>query len=123
MMLDSDILIWLLRGRSDIIQQFRNVMGQVLFLTPIQIAEIYTGLRTGEKEKTDRFFECFTVLPIDKEMGYLAANWLQTYRKSHQLDLPDTLIAASVYQHHLKLWTLNQKHYPMLMAAQFYKSP
>jgi len=121
MILDSDILIWLLRGKKEIVKQFASLIEQDLCITPIQIAEIHVGLRAGEHEKTSRFLDFFTVLPLDQAIGARAGDLMREFRKSHQVDLPDALIAATALQHRLKLWTLNRKHYPMLHTEQFFQ--
>jgi len=46
-------------------------------------------------------------------MGKKAGEYLQSYAKSHGLELGDALIAASAHITNVPLWTLNKKHYPM----------
>ena len=52
-------------------------------------------------------------LPIDHSVGELAGDFLRQYSKSHGLEMPDALIAASALQNRAQLWTRNRKHYPM----------
>ncbi len=121
-MIDTDIIIWILRGHPEIKQQFDNVVVEVhgeVYVTPIQIVEIYAGLRESERTQTEEFFEALPKILIDDEMGKQAGEFVRKYRKSHNVTLSDALIAAASKLRHLKLWTLNTKHYPMFSKEQF----
>jgi PIN domain nuclease of toxin-antitoxin system len=56
--IDTDVLIWILRGDKEIEKVFRNVITETegyIFITPVQIAEIYAGMRPKEKAKVELF--------------------------------------------------------------------
>jgi len=122
--LDTDILIWILRGREDIKEQFERTVEETngyLYITPIQIAEIHAGLRESEKKIIEEFLRGFLSIVIDKVIGKMAGFFMNKYRKSHSVELADALIAACVKVKGLRLWTLNKKHYPMLEKSEFYE--
>jgi hypothetical protein len=121
-LIDSDIIIWILRGNSDIKDQmevFVNDINEKLFITPIQISEIYAGLKEKERIDTSLFLETLPCLEINDHVGKLAGEYLNIYKKSHGLTLADAMIAACSKIYNLKLWTLNKKHYPMLGKNDF----
>ncbi len=121
-LIDSDIIIWILRGNSDIKNKFEELARQTegqLYITPIQIAEIYAGIREKEKIETELFLDSLLQLSIDYQIGHLAGTYLNKYKKSHGITISDGLIAASAKKFNLKVWTLNRKHYPMLSANDF----
>lgn len=116
-MVDTDIIIWILKGNDDIKSKFRDITNQtdgLMFLTPIQIAEIYAGIRENERVSTEIFLDSFIVLTVDGKTGKLAGEFVNKYKKSHNVLIGDAIIAAVTKLHGLKLWTLNKKHYPML---------
>lgn len=121
-MIDTDVLIEFLRGNEGIRNKFNALMVETdgyLYLTPIQIAEIYAGIREHEKEDTKRFLDGFLVIEIDKESGRQAGGYINKYRKSHGIELADTIIGTCTKNHGLKLWTLNKKHYPMFKEEEY----
>ena len=119
--LDSDVLIWWLRGREDVVGEVSNLVERAnLYVTPVNIAEIWAGVRRGEEKKVKDLFKIVDVLVIDDKVGLLAGRYLNQYRKSHGLELSDALIAGCVERYELKLWTFNIKHYPMLDKRRFY---
>jgi hypothetical protein len=119
--IDTDILIEFLRGNGDIKKIFDDLIYQNqknLYLTPIQIAEIYAGIRDNERPFTERFLNSFQLIEIDKDIGKQAGEFLNKYRKSHAVELADTLIGACAKKYGFKLWTLNKKHYPMFIGDE-----
>ena len=114
-LIDSDIIIWLLRGDSKITGKLKKLYEEYfLFTTPITVAEIYAGVRKNEEKIVAEIFQSIEVLTINKEIGVLAGEWINKYGKSYSVELADALIAASTNIYDLKLWTMNIKHYPML---------
>ena len=121
-LLDTDILIWILRGNKEIKEQFSKIVTDsngLVFLAPIQIAEIYAGLREKERVETELFLDSFHFVDINKNIGKLAGQYLNKYSKSHNVTISDSMIAACIKVHSCKLWTLNHKHYPMLEEKHF----
>ncbi len=121
-LIDSDIIIWILRGRSDIkdkLEEFIKDLNEEVFITPIQVSEIYAGLKEKEKIDTALFLETIPCAEINYRIGKLAGEFLNLYRKSHDVTLDDAIIAACSKIYNFKLWTLNKKHYPMIPESDF----
>ncbi len=114
-LLDTDVIIEILRSREGVTSQVEELFsdGHSLYYSPISKTEIYQGIRKGEELKTARFFDQLDCLVIDDEIGEKAGSYLKTFRKSHNLELADALIAASANQTKASLFTFNRKHYPM----------
>jgi predicted nucleic acid-binding protein len=121
--IDTDVLIFILRGNEIIKRRFTDLVVETegyVFITPIQIAEIYAGLREKEKIKTGHFLESFSVIDIDKRVGEVAGVFINRFGKSHNVTMGDSLIGAATKINGFKLWTLNKKHYPMFEEKEFY---
>jgi predicted nucleic acid-binding protein len=120
--IDTDILIWILRRKTEYVLQYKTIVesfqGQI-FITPIQYMEIMAGIRENEKIQTEIFLDSLGMVNITKETGKLAGYFINKYQKSYDIQNADALIAASVKNTSYKLWTLNRKHYPMLQKNEF----
>jgi predicted nucleic acid-binding protein len=115
-LLDSDVLIEILRQRDlVIVERWRALADSetVLLCSPVTVAEIWTGVRSGEENLVEAAFRAMTCVLIDEEIGRRAGEYLRTYRRSHGLSLGDALLAATAASHGVPLWTRNRKHYPM----------
>jgi predicted nucleic acid-binding protein len=116
LLLDTDIVIQLLKKRSDVVECFIKLheQGVEFYLSPIVIAEVYVGAFKKEHPEIEAFFNLCTRLTLEaktaKQAGLLAAQ----YRKAYQgISLEDYLLAATAGQLGCPLWTQNKKHYPM----------
>ena len=119
-LIDSDVLIWWLRGREDVVRQLSFLLSETkIYTTPVTVAEIWAGARKGEEKMIDEIFKTIDVIEIDDKIGKLAGNFIAEYRISHKIELGDALIASSASIHKMKLWTFNIKHYPMLEKSEF----
>lgn len=122
-LVDTDILIWILRNNEVYKNEFRSVVSKNkngVFITPIQYMEIYAGIRRKEKAHTELFLDSLGLLSISRETGKLAGEYMHEYSKSHGVHNAEAIIAAACKIHTCLLWTENTKHYPMMHEADLY---
>ena len=111
--IDSDVLIDFLRGDEKTREQLTQASEQMIpCCSVINIAEILTGMKKGEEEKTFDLIDSLSSFPVTQEIAELAGELKRTIR-SHSLELDDCLIAATVLTEGGSLLTKNKKHYPM----------
>jgi predicted nucleic acid-binding protein len=88
--------------------------GHTLACCPINIAEIYAGVRPKEEEKTATLLHSLRLYPITFQVAELAGRLKRRYAdKGKVLSLPDVMIAAAAIHYHLTLITDNRKDFPM----------
>ncbi len=115
-LIDSDVVIEVLRGRDRAILAQWSVLAastSPILVSPITFAEVGAGARASEMQTISQFFALVTCVAIDQEIGRLAGEYLRRFSKSHNLKIADALIAASAVQNQATLWSRNRKHYPM----------
>lgn len=115
-LVDSDILIEVFRGRDRILLQAWHDLSQreVLVATSaINVAELWRGVLAPERDALRQLLAELTCLPLDREEGELAGELMRRYAPSHGLELPDALIASVAVTQRLDFWTRNRRHFPM----------
>ena len=123
MLIDTDVLIWFLRGRRSAraaIAECRSVE-----LSAVTYMELVQGVRDKEElrmmRQTIRLNE-WRVLPLTEDISYRATMYVENYSLSDGVRLADALIAASAVQSGLVLQTANSRHYrciPDLALEQY----
>jgi predicted nucleic acid-binding protein len=123
-LLDSDVIIWHLRGRKEVTDVLRDLQRFGLpACSALSVLEIQLGVKRGEEEKTDRFLKSLRIFNLDMEIASKAAQLIRRYRaKGVTLDLPDSVIASTCILHELILVTYNTKHYP-ISEIKFHQLP
>ncbi|MCF6206996.1 MAG: type II toxin-antitoxin system VapC family toxin [Sulfurovum sp.] len=113
-LLDSDVVINILKKKEETLQRLATLDGCAFYLSPIVIAEVYAGARSQEIEQIEALFSFFTVVDVCADVGKLTGKYAHTYKKAFNgISLEDYMIAATAKHHNLVLWTYNKKHYPM----------
>ena len=112
MLIDTDVLIWLLRGR----ESARRVLAtlDIGALSAVTYMELVQGMRDktelGLLRRTVRV-RGWQVLPLTENVGHRAIVYVESYALSHGIGLADALIAASAVESGLPLMTANVKHF------------
>lgn len=114
-LLDSDVIIWHLRGRKEVTEMLRDLQRVGLpACSALSVLEVQLGVKKGEEEKTDRFLRSLRIFDINMEIANKAAQLIREYKaKGITLDLSDAIIASTCIVHDLTLVTYNTKHYPI----------
>ena len=112
MIIDTDILIWYLRGND---KAKKVVEANIPFtISAVTYMELIQGMKNKEEF---RIFQKqiqkwnIDIVQIDKEISSRAIFYIQEYSLSHSMMLADALIAATVVQTSEILLTANDKHY------------
>ena len=112
MIIDTDVLIWFYRG-YEIAKKI--VLDAVPFkVSAITYIELLEGIRN--KEELGKLKEDFSewgveILQINESISSKAIALVEKYKLSHNLELADSLIAATALENNEILLTGNFKHY------------
>lgn len=114
-LLDTDVLIWYLRGREPIKAWVHEVGSlDVPRCSALSVTEVVAGMRPREEPTTREFLESLAVVDVDREIAWLAGELIQDHgRRGLILDFVDATIAATCLRHDLALATYNARHYPI----------
>jgi tRNA(fMet)-specific endonuclease VapC len=115
-LLDTTFIIDVLNNRRNRPAVMRELIADQheLACCPINVTEVYTGLREPERERTEALLRSFELVPISFEAGRLAGELLQTGKvQGKTFSVPDMIIAAVCLTEDLTLITDNRKDFAM----------
>lgn len=114
-LLDSDVIIWHLRGRKEVTEMLRDLQRfELPACSALSVLEVQLGVKKGEEEKTDLFLKSLRIIDVNMDIANKAAKLIREHRaKGVTLDLPDVVIAGTCILYDLILVTYNTKHYPI----------
>jgi predicted nucleic acid-binding protein len=115
MLVDTDVLIWNLRGDAAAAELLDNA-GR-FWVSAVTYMELVQGVRNKTElqslRRALRFWDA-SVLPLDADISARAMFLVETYSLGHGLQMADALIAATALSSGLSLLTANDKHYRMV---------
>lgn len=114
-LLDSDVVIWHLRGHTSIAEHVLSLARRGrIGLSAVARAEVLQGMREPERKATFGFLDACETIPVVTETADLAGEIVRTFqRRGVTIALPDALIGATALLARLPLYTCNPRHYPM----------
>lgn len=122
MIIDSDVLIWYLRGNE-------NARKTIAVNRPFKISVInYMELLQGMKDKNERRVLqrnlrnwSTEIIQITEKISMRAMFFVEDYFLSHSMELGDAIIAATALEYNEVLLTANDKHYRYIPHIQISK--
>lgn len=114
--IDSDVLIWHLRGERralDFLKKLRDQGRYELWTGAMQRAEVVFFMRATEEAATELFLSQFKTAPVDQGTVDTAGEIFRRWQPSHGIDVNDAILAATAIRTGGVIYCLNRKHYPM----------
>ena len=119
MILDTDVLIWFLRGNQKATDFILKAMP--FSISIVTYMELVHGMR--DKRELSKMKKAFAemeveVLPLSESISLLAADYVEMYALSHSMEMADALVAGTCMEHNEILATANDKHYKVVEGLQ-----
>ena len=122
MVVDTDVLIWYMRGNEKAYQFIEN--SNNFFISVITYMELVQGLR-NKKELTQLRKALHVwktqILYVSEEISAKAMFYVEQHFLSHSMQLADALIGATAIAYGLPIITGNDKHYKVMKDLQIKK--
>ena len=111
MILDTNVLIEILKNNQETVEKVSS-FEEELAISSITVMELFYGARDKrELSKLKKFIELFFVIDLNEEISKASTNLIAFYAKSHNLTIPDSLIASTCRVFDLPLFTYNKKDF------------
>ncbi|WP_230141460.1 MULTISPECIES: type II toxin-antitoxin system VapC family toxin [unclassified Pedobacter] len=120
---DTNIFIEIYKGNDLIIEAFEKIGQDNVAISDVTCAELLYGARNKrELNLIRKDIDKLIVLPISSPISNQAVRLVEQFSLSHNLNLPDALIASTSIFHDLELYTLNLKDFKFLENFKLYKA-
>jgi predicted nucleic acid-binding protein len=123
-LLDTTVLIDLLRGKPQGIAIFRQLLasGHVPATSAINVGEVYSGVRPHELNNVQRLFAEMEIYPVSFSIAKHAGELRNSAaRKGITLELDDMLVASTALEYGISIITANIKDFKPT-GVSFYRS-
>jgi len=115
MLIDTDVLIWYMRGNEKAYQAVEN--SNNFFISIVTYMELVQGLRN--KKELNHLRKALyrwnaQILYISEEISAKAMFYVEQHFLSHSMQLADALIGATAIAYGFPILTENDKHYKVM---------
>jgi predicted nucleic acid-binding protein len=119
-LLDSDVLIDLLRNYPSAVEWFDTLHeDEELMVSGYVVMELIQGCRSkSEQERVQRELATYGIVWLSPTDCNKALEVFSTYRLSHNAGLLDVLIGQTAVSLDVPLYTFNQRHYSFIPGMQ-----
>jgi predicted nucleic acid-binding protein len=122
MIIDTDVLIWYLKGNDKAYRTIENL--KHFFISVVTYMELVQGMRNKtELNSLRRALHAWNakLLYISEEISVKAMFFVEQHFLSHSIQLADALIGTTAISHGLPILTGNDKHYNIFKDLQIKK--
>ena len=119
---DTNIFISAFNGRQDTIDQLSKIGLDEIVLSAVTVMELFQGM--GNKDELARMkkkIKYYDIVQIDEAISIKAIEFIETYKLSHGLQIPDAIIGATAVVHQIPLYTYNLRDFDFLPHINLYQ--
>ena len=119
---DTCILIDYLKGKAEVQQKLAKDRENGLGMSSVTYMELMVGaFNKREVGIIKKAFADFETVEISESISVKAKNLIEKYAKSHGLQIPDALIAATALELDMPLYTANLKDFQFIPNLKIIK--
>lgn len=109
---DTNIWIEFYKGNPQVLLALQQMGVENLAISAVSQAELYFGaLNKQELRQIKRHLSAIHSYPLDLTVSHLFLQLMELYSLSHNLTIPDALIASTALSYDVPLYTLNVKDF------------
>jgi tRNA(fMet)-specific endonuclease VapC len=119
---DTNVLIEAFKGNEKIIRKLEHLGLENIGISSVTVMELYYGaLNKRELNKIKKEINALTIVHFSNAISESALSLIENYGKSHGLQIPDAIIAATALSLEAKLLTLNIKDFHFINGISLQK--
>lgn len=120
-LLDTNILIEYYKGNRTIKQKLDDIDLNSLGVSAISSMELFYGARNKtELNRLKESLESLSLFHVTVAISTKALLLVEVYAKSHTLQIPDALIAATAIENNVQLFTLNVRDFQFIPEIELF---
>ena len=118
---DTNVIIESFKGNDVAIAELKSIGIGNISLSAVTVMELYYGAYSKrELSKIKRNIRSIAVLEINVDISGKSINLIEKYAKSHNLQIPDAIIAATSLTYGIKLHTYNRRDFEYISGLKLF---
>jgi hypothetical protein len=119
---DTNIIIEILKGNKRTINIIESIGLENIAISSVTVMELYFGaLNKRELNKIKKHLQALNIVHFDTDISESAIKLIERFSKSHGLQIPDAIIAATAMTSKIDLFTFNLKDFKYIDGLKLIK--
>jgi predicted nucleic acid-binding protein len=119
---DTNIFISAFNGKQNAIDTMEQIGFDNIVISSITLMELFQGMgNKHELAQMKKKIKYYDVIEINSQVSKLATTFIENYKLSHGLQIPDALIGATAVILNIELFTYNVKDFSFMPDLKLYK--
>lgn len=118
---DTNIFIGAFNGKQNAIETMEQIGFDNIVISSITLMELYQGMgNKRELAQMKKKIKYYDIIEINSQVSKLATTFIENYKLSHGLQIPDARIGATAVVHKIELFTYNVKDFSFMPDLKLY---
>ena len=119
---DTDVIIEYMKGNEVAKKEIVEIGINNITVSSVSLMELFYGaLNKRELNQIKKALKNFKIIHIDTEISNKAVELIEKYSKSHGLEPPDALIAATATVRNIALFTYDISDFKFIDGLKLYR--
>ena len=119
---DTNVIIEILKGNKRTINIIESIGLENIAISSVTVMELYFGaLNKSELNKIKKHLQALNIVHFDTDISESAVKLIERFSKSHGLQIPDAIIAATAMTSKIKLFTFNLNDFKYIDGLKLIK--
>ena len=118
---DTNVFINFFNGNEETIDIFKKLGDKRILIPSVTVMELYQGMNNkAELNRMKKKIKNYSILHFNTDVSTLTIDYINRFKLSHNLQIPDAIIAASAVTFNLPLFTYNLKDFQFIPDIRLY---
>ena len=118
---DTNIIIEIFKGNTKTISDIKKIGTDNICISSITAMELlYGALNKRELNSIKKNINKLQIIHVNNDISKISLTLIESYSKSHNLQIPDAIIAATALYENISLLTYNVKDFKFIEKITLY---
>ena len=119
---DTNIFISVFRNIQQTIDELEIIGSENILIPSVSVMELYRGMQhKKEMIEMQKKINSYNILHFNEDVSQKSVEIINKYKLSHNIQIPDAMIAAMGIVYELELFTYNKKDFKFIPGLKLYK--
>ena len=120
---DTNIFILLFRNIQQTVEELEIIGSENVLIPSVSVMELYRGMQNKkEMAEMQKKINSYNILHFNEDVSKNAIDIINKFKLSHNIQIPDAIIAAMSIVYDLELFTYNKKDFKFIPGIKLYNS-